>query len=58
MHVVLQIEPMYDFLLYTKFVVFLLVLLLMVVQLFDDVLLSIHVIATMMSLVAATMTID
>jgi hypothetical protein len=46
------------FLLYTKFVVALLVLMLMVVQLFDDVLLFVPVIATLMSLVATIVTID
>jgi hypothetical protein len=48
---------MYDSLLYTNFVV-LLVFLLMVVQLFDDVLLFALVIATLVSLVPATVTID
>jgi hypothetical protein len=49
---------MYDSLLYTELVVALLVFLLMVVQLFDDVLLSALVIATLVSLVPTTMTID
>jgi uncharacterized MnhB-related membrane protein len=43
---------MFDSILYTKFVVALLVLVLTIMQLFDDVLLSALVITTLMSLVA------
>ncbi len=57
-HVILQIEPMSNFLLYAKFIVALLVLLLTHVQLFNDVLLFIHVIVTLMSLMATTVTTD
>jgi hypothetical protein len=35
MHVILQIEPMFEFLLYAMFIVVFLVLLLTIVQLFD-----------------------
>jgi hypothetical protein len=49
---------MYGSLLYIELVVALLMFLLMVVQLFDDVLLSVVVIATLVSLVPATVTID
>jgi hypothetical protein len=57
MHVVFQIEPMFDSLLYTKFVVASLVFLLIDVQLFDDVLLFTPMIATLMLIVATTMII-
>jgi hypothetical protein len=58
MHDVLQIEPMYDSLLYIESIVVLFVFLLMVVQLFDGVLLSAPVIISLMTLVVATVTID
>jgi hypothetical protein len=48
-HVVLQIEPLFNFLLYVEFVVVVLMILLIVVQLFDDVLLSIAMTTTLMS---------
>ncbi len=57
MHVVLQIEPMYDSLLYVEFVVVFLVFMLIIVQLFDDVLFA-PMTTTLMSLVAITMIVD
>ncbi len=55
-HVILQIEPMSNFLLYAKSIVAFLVLLLTHVQLFNDVLLFIHVTTTLMSLMAIMVT--
>jgi hypothetical protein len=51
MVVIFHIEATSNFLLYTNFVFVLLVLLLTIVQLFDDVLLFVHVITSLMSLV-------
>jgi hypothetical protein len=53
--IVLHIAPMFDSLLYTKFVV---TFLLTVVQLFDDMLLFVLVIITLMSFVFVAMIID
>jgi len=50
MFVVLQIEPMFDSLLYVKFVIIFIRLLLIAMQLFDDVLLFALVITTLMTL--------
>ncbi len=58
MPTVLQIEPMSNSLLYVEFVVALLVFLLIAMQLFDDVLLSAIVTATLMSFVATIMAIN
>jgi hypothetical protein len=56
--VALQIEPMSDSLLYVKFVVVFLMFLLIVVQLFNEVLLSTPMTTTLMSLVVAIVAID
>jgi len=56
MATIIHIEATSDFLLYTKFVVILLVPLLTTMQLFDDILLFALVIATLMSLVAIVVT--
>jgi hypothetical protein len=53
---VLHIKPMSNSVLYAKFVVVFLVLMLTIVQLFDDVLLSIPMTTTLMSLVAIVVT--
>ncbi len=53
MVVILHIEATSNFLLYTEFVVAFLMPMLTIVQLFDDVLLFVSMIATLMSLVAA-----
>ncbi len=58
MPVALQIEPMSDSLLYVKFVVVFLMFLLIVVQLFNEVLLSTPMTTTLMSLVVAIVAID
>jgi hypothetical protein len=52
MFVVFHIEPIFDYLLYVESIVTRLVLLLTIVQLFDDILLFVCVIITLMSLVA------
>jgi len=49
------IETTYDFLLYTESIIALLMPLLTTIQLFDDVLLSLPIIITMISLVADVM---
>ncbi len=56
MFVILQIEPMSNSLLYAKSIVVFLVFMLTIVQLFDDVLLSIPMTTTLMSLVAIAVT--
>ncbi len=56
MFVILQIEPMSNSLLYAKSSVVFLVFMLTIVQLFDDVLLSIPMTTTLMSLVAIAVT--
>ncbi len=56
MATIIHIEATFDSLLYTKFVVILLVPLLTTMQLFDDILLFALVIATLMSLVAIVVT--
>jgi hypothetical protein len=57
-HVIIQIDPMFDFLLYAKSIVVFLMLLLTLVQLFNDMLLFTLVTTTLMSLVATTMITD
>jgi uncharacterized MnhB-related membrane protein len=54
----IQIDPMFDFLLYAKSIVVFLMLLLTLVQLFNDMLLFTLVTTTLMSLVATTMITD
>jgi hypothetical protein len=56
--IILQSEPMFDSLLYTKFVVGFLMPLLTAMLLFNDVLLYVHVIAILMSLVVTDVTTD
>ncbi len=58
MAIILQSELMFDYLLYTKFVVGFLMPLLTAMLLFNDVLLYVHVIAILMSLVVTNVTAD
>jgi hypothetical protein len=57
-HVVLQIEPMSNSLLYAESNVSLIKFLLITMQLFDDVLLSTRVIAILISLMVVVVTTD
>jgi len=58
MLVVLHIQPMFNSLLYEKFVIIFLMLMLTIVQLFDDVLLSTPMTIILMSLVVISTTIN